>query len=249
MSVEHQVEETCKLLEDTLQNKLLSVILYGSAAIGGLNRYSDIDFLAVVDKSVLMEEKRHLINGLLDISAEIGDEKGKRYIELTIVNIENLQLDDYPPKEEFLYGEWMRGDYKAGFIPERKENPDLILLLAQALQKHKLLYGESLNQYIEAVPYELLKRSIMDALPTLLSEVDGDERNVILTLCRMWLTVETGEIRTKDEAAEWAIRHMSKDAADIISKAEDEYLGMIDISWSDYDVHEVIKQLQGKIKT
>ena len=42
----------------------------------------------------------------------------------------------------------------------------------------------------------------------LLDDLDTDTRNVLLTFARIWQTVVTGEIPSKDEGAAWAIERL-----------------------------------------
>ncbi|MDQ0373940.1 aminoglycoside adenylyltransferase domain-containing protein [Cellulomonas humilata] len=49
-----------------------------------------------------------------------------------------------------------------------------------------------------AAPVADLRRSIDDSLEPLLDGLVGDERNVVLTLARMVVTLETGAIVSKD---------------------------------------------------
>ena len=43
---------------------------------------------------------------------------------------------------------------------------------------------------------------MLDGVPSLMADLADDTRNVLLTLARIWTTVATGEIRSKDEAAD-----------------------------------------------
>jgi hypothetical protein len=68
------------------------------------------------------------------------------------------------------------------------------------------------------------------ALPSLLDNLIGDERNVLLTLARMWRTA-TGEFVTKDAAAEWAISRLPEQIAEVLICARDAYLGRTKDAW------------------
>lgn len=69
----------------------------------------------------------------------------------------------------------------------------------------KPLFGPKATKILEPVLVTDIRRAIKESLPGLIVGIKGDERNVIFTLARMWLTVSTGEIRSKDLSAECAI--------------------------------------------
>lgn len=70
-----------------------------------------------------------------------------------------------------------------------------------------------------------------DALAALLEGLRGDERNVLLTLARMWRTASTGEFVTKDAAASWAIAQIRNQEAATLDYARRAYLGEIVDEW------------------
>ena len=76
-----------------------------------------------------------------------------------------------------------------------------------------------------------IRRAIRDFLPGLLAGAAGDERNVVLTLSRMWLTAATGDIAPKDAAAQWAEKQAPPGHARLLKYARDGYLGMIEDRW------------------
>ena len=60
---------------------------------------------------------------------------------------------------------------------------------------------------------------------------DGDVRNVLLTLARVWFTLQTGTIASKDVAADWAITRLPVGRGDAIRLARAGYLGELQDSW------------------
>ena len=104
-----------------------------------------------------------------------------------------------------MYGEWLREQFDKGAIPEPTYDPDLAILLSQLRENSINLFGPEATEVIEPVPMTDIRRAIKESLPGLIASIEGDERNVILTLARMWLTSSSGRICSKDQAAEWAI--------------------------------------------
>lgn len=241
-----QINKTVQLLEKELEHNLISVILYGSAAETGLKRYSDMDLLIIINSGLSFQTRVNLVSGLMNISVPIGNEHKGRYIELTVMTKNDLLNIEYPLAEEFQYGEWMREEFLLGNLPERTKNPDLAILLKQALQNHQVIYGESLNHFITEIPAEYIQKAIKDLLPEIWLENTGDERNTILTLCRMWLTAETGEIKSKEDAADWVIDRLDEHTR-LIQIARDEYMGVIEVDWSKEDINSLVMMLKNEI--
>ncbi|HIV82013.1 MAG TPA: DUF4111 domain-containing protein [Candidatus Salinicoccus merdavium] len=62
----------------------------------------------------------------------------------------------------------------------------------------------------------------------------------------MWLTSETGEIKSKEAAAHWAMARLDKHTR-LVQMARDEYIGVIEVDWSKEDINSLIVMLKNKI--
>jgi streptomycin 3"-adenylyltransferase len=60
---------------------------------------------------------------------------------------------------------------------------------------------------------------------------EGDTRNGLLTLARIWTTLATGEIRSKDEAANWALARLPEQHRPVLAHARAAYLGEAPEDW------------------
>ena len=85
------------------------------------------------------------------------------------------------------------------------------------------LVGPPPTDVLPEMSAEQVARSIADALPNLLVDLEDDTRNVLLTLARMWFTVETGRFRAKDAAADWVIERLAADLRAPLVTARDLY--------------------------
>src|SRR5699024_7200444 len=106
----------------------------------------------------------------------------------------------YPPTCDYQFGEWLRAELSAGALPRPHESPDLAIVLCGARTAGRALRGPDLTSVLDPVPARDLRRAVIDSLPALLADLDGDERNVVLTLARMVVTLDTGRIVSKGEA-------------------------------------------------
>ncbi len=130
-----------------------------------------------------------------------------------------------------MYGGWLREQFEKREIPQPTYDPDLAILLAQVRKNSINLSGPKAAEVLESVPMTDIRRAIKESLPRLIADIKGDERNVILTLARMWLTVSTGEISSKDLAAEWAIPQLPNEHAALLDLARKAYRGEYVDKW------------------
>ena len=188
---------------------VIGAYLYGSAVAGGLRPDSDLDLFFVTRQRMELIQKRCLIDGLLPISGRETRPAGWRPLELTVVVQSDVRPWRYPPRWDLQYGEWMRQQFLAGEEePWPTANPDLAVLVTMVRASGRALRGPDPEEVLEPVPPEDLVRAMTDEIPQLLGDLDSDTRNVLLTLARIWATLETGRILSKDAAAAWVIERL-----------------------------------------
>jgi len=221
-----------RIVEDLFEASLLAVYLHGSAVSGGLRPHSDVDLLVVTDQPVTDAMRRSLLAALMQISGRHpAPLAGPRCIELMVFLKADLSASAYPMRSELVYGEWLRGAFEAGEIPMPVTDPELTLVAAQARQEARALVGPAAEKLLPLIPDAHIRRAMRDVLPSLLANLTGDERNVLLMLARMWRTAATGEFVTKDTAAEWAIPRLPEPIAEVLIRARDDYLGRGNDTW------------------
>lgn len=219
------------LLRRTLGDDILGVYLHGSAVLGGLRPHSDLDVLVVVRQPTTRTRRRALVEELLKVSRPPGS-SGRRPVELIVVVQGDVRPWRYPPNCEFLYGEWLRGDYERGFVPGPEPSPDLAPLLTMTLRGNAPLYGPPPAELLDPVPDHDLRRAVVAGVPQLVAELDTDTRNVLLTLARVWTTLATGVIRSKDAAADWALPRLPAEHRAVLAHARAVYLGEQGEDWA-----------------
>ncbi|MFF9808913.1 aminoglycoside adenylyltransferase family protein [Streptomyces coeruleorubidus] len=218
-----------QLLRTTLDDSVLGIYLHGSATLGGLRPHSDIDVLAVVRDRTTHARRRLLIEELLKVSGV----DGRRHVELVVVVRDDVRPWRYPPTCDFLYGDWLRADYERGVTPAPGPSPDLAPLLTMVLRADAPLHGPPPADLLDPVPHEDLRRAIVAGVPGLMEELDTDTRNVLLTLARIWTTLTSGTIRSKDAAAEWALDRLPAEQRPVLARARAVYLGEEEERWDD----------------
>jgi len=233
IAIPNEAKQAQSVAEDVLGESIVGIYLFGSAVAGGLKRNSDVDILVAVNDSPTHKQREALVAQLMKISGAIGSVKSIRSIELTVISISDVVPWQFPPRAEFVYGEWLREQFEAGSVPGTVRDPDLAIVLKKVIDNSLPLYGSNAAEVFEPVPIADVRRAIRDSLPNLLVEAAGDERNVLLTLSRMWLTAATGDIASKDVAAEWAGRQLTKEHAVLLDYAKQGYLGKVEDQWEE----------------
>lgn len=247
----NQLGRVLELLRQTFPDSIVGLYLFGSAISGGLRPASDIDILAVLSEAPTGQHRKDLIDGMLSISARPATRGAGRPLELTMVTLNDIVPWRYPAMRYLQFGEWLREDFEAQKIPPPQHDPDLAILLATVRQDSIPLMGPEADTLLDPVPAEDLRRAILDGVSTLISELEGDERNVLLTLARMWMTLATGRIVPKDVAAEYLLAHLPQEQRAVLELARTLYLSGQPGEWNAYrdQARDFVCHMDGLIKS
>ncbi|MBA3603901.1 MAG: DUF4111 domain-containing protein [Parachlamydiaceae bacterium] len=237
LEIQQQLKDSLELLKMILGPDLLSVYLFGSSLVGGLQKYSDLDILVVTKRAITLEEKSRLIDNLLQISG-IYMKSSKLPIEMTLVEKAMINPWQYPPHFNFQYGEWLREYFEKGIIEPwpNYEMPDLALIVTQVLLKSQTLWGLKPEQLLANVPYPDFMKAMLHDLNRLGTDLEHDTRNVLLTYARIWSTFGTDAIRSKPAAAEWVMNHLPKIYQPLMKRAKSICIGEENEYWDDIEV-------------
>ncbi|WP_328460586.1 aminoglycoside adenylyltransferase family protein [Streptomyces sp. NBC_00448] len=216
-----QTKEIVALVGRVLGPAVVGSYLHGSATLGGLRPAGDVDVLVVSRRRTAEPERRALLDGLLGIS---GSPNGARPVELTVVVHSEVTPWRPAPTCDFQYGEWLRAAYLAGQVPRPEPMPDLALLISMALAGGRALTGPHPARVLDPVPHTDLVRAGVAGIPGLIDDLAADTRNVPLTFARIWTTLGTGEIRSKDAAADWALARLPPEHHPVLEHARQLYL-------------------------
>ncbi len=232
VTIPDEAKKALTVLQESLGQSLQAVYLHGSAVNGGLRPNSDVDLLVVSNQPLTLETGARLVDKLMQISGRHPAKPGTpRCLEVMIFLEQDLAALSYPARCAFIYGEWLRDEFEAGTVPQPHTDPEYTLVLAQAGQEAISLFGPAREHLLPPVPLDDVRRAIAEALPGLLGNLQGDERNVLLTLARMWYTLETGKFTPKDAAAEWALPLVSCETATALALGQAAYRGVAFDDW------------------
>ena len=232
---QQQLTRVVTIVRDVLGSDAAAAYLFGSAILGGLRSESDLDVLAVSRRRTTHGEKQRLADRLLAISGRPTPRGRWRRVELTIVVACEVKPWCYPPNFDFQYGDWLRSEFESGNVePWRTTvNPDLATLITMVVLADMPLFGLPPAQIFDPVPSEDLTNAMMDGIGLLRGELQSDTRNVLLTFARIWTTLATGVIRSKDTAADWVLHQLPEEHRLVLARARAIYLGHHPERWDD----------------
>lgn len=231
-----QLDDSLELLKTVFGPELLGVYLFGSALVGGLQKFSDLDVFVVTNRATSLDTKKELISNLLKISG-LYMKSPKFPIEMTIVEKSAINPWQYPPHFDFQYGEWLRESFEAGVIEPWDSfwMPDLAIIVTQVLLKSRTLFGADPQELLAPVPYRDFMTAMLEDVNRLSIDLAQDTRNVLLTLARIWSTIETNAIRSKPAAADWVLDHLPREFTSVMQRAKSICVGLETEFWDDID--------------
>jgi len=249
-AIADQVTAVVEIVQQTFGADLRAIYLYGSAVVGGLKQASDLDLCAITARPTTRNERSTLVAQLTRISRRGLRPADWRPVELTVVALSDMTPWTFPPRTDFQYGEWLRDEFERGEVdPAKPDNPDLALMIEMVRRSGRPLVGSPAGELLPPVPEDDLRAALVGVVPDLMADLDTDTANVLLTLARVWHTLETGEFTSKDAAADWAITRLDSTAVQPLATARDTYLGdATDSSWDVRAVHELADRLVERIE-
>ena len=192
-----------------------------------------------------------LMKALLPLSAPPGSGSGLRPLEVTIVALGEVVPWRYAPRREMQFGEWLREDVLAGRFEGAQPDIDLAILFTKLRQHSIALHGPDAARLFEAVPASDVRRALAETIQMWNTEADwrGEERNVMLTLARIWFTASTGSITSKEAAASWAAERMRPEYGALMMDAANAYISGLDdrLARSPERVEEAIRNCKDEI--
>jgi len=226
-------------LDQSSPGDVIGFYLYGSATTTGLRPESDIDLLILTRRSLTDCERSALVSLLLEASGWKGhagqfpEAAARQPLEVTSLVLDDLRPLTVSPRCDFQYGEWLREDLLAGLLPQPSHDPDVVALLAAAQESHEVLRGQAFEDLLDPIPPELLRQALLAVIPDVVQEIAGDERNSLLTLARIIVTLDTGQVVSKDAAAQAVAPKLTEKDRVLLEYARAGYLGQISDDWSE----------------
>ncbi len=204
--VNEVLHELMEGLRDILGSQLAGVYLYGSLTSAEFDRQSDIDVL-VVTRDEMSDEGFATVAAMHDRIAA-GDSWCATQLEVAYVPLQTLRRYD---AENSVYPHMDRG--KGEYLQRKEHWSDCVVQRHVLRERGITLAGPDPVTLIDPVSENDLRQAMRDLLPkwgeSLLSnpsqlERRGSQSYVVLSICRMLYTLQTGAVASKRQASDWA---------------------------------------------
>ena len=192
--------------------------LHGSIVLGGFNpELSDLDVLAVARRRTTFEEKRRLIEIVADASGDPAP------IEFHLLDEADLRPWQHPTPFDFHYSDiWrdaLRADPAEALGRQGPLDPDLAAHVMVVRQHGIALEGPPPADVFPDVPWDDYVDSLLRDLRWARSTDKPLPVYRILSPARIWATLATGEIQSKDSGGAWALDRIRPDLQPVLAGA------------------------------
>jgi streptomycin 3"-adenylyltransferase len=216
-------------LHDVLGDDLVGVYLHGSLVLGCFNpARSDVDVLAVTDRRMSREDMARLVPILLESSGD-WDPGLPRPLEISFLPRAALHPWRHPTPYDLHFGETWRPAFETGLdevLPGQTEpDPDLAAHITVLHAHGVVLYGAPIADVFPAVPRKDYVDSLARDFAWCRDEGHTAARYAILSMTRVWATLATGEIHSKDSGAAWAAERVPDELRPLVERALESYRG------------------------
>ncbi len=225
-TLERPIQEIKDGYLQILGENLAGIYIHGSIAMNCYNpNSSDIDFLVIVKENIRTEEKKQIIQLLLELSDKYPIKKG---FEMSIVLKRYATNFIYHTPFLLHYSNDWKESYQKGKVDYEKtedEDPDLAAHFTVTKARGICIYGKPIDEVFGEVP----KKDYIDSLMYDLEEV---ENNIIqdpvyngLNLCRVLQYLEEEQVASKLEGGEWGLKNLPEIYKKFVKELLDVYEG------------------------
>ncbi len=207
-----------------LGDDLTGVYAHGSMAFGCFDpAQSDMDFLVVVEAEPTGEQKRRLLETLLQLDA-FAPAKG---FEMSVVLARDCAAPVHPIPFCLHYSNAHRAACQqdmAGYIRRMKGNdPDLAAHFTVTHAVGKAVWGKPVAEVFTPVPRAAYLSSIRADVADAVTDVQANPVYVILNLCRVLAAIREGAVLSKAQGGAWGLAHLPEEYHGVIRAALEAY--------------------------
>lgn len=231
MNVKAILESIINAYKNILNNNLIGIYLHGSLAMNCFNpNISDIDFLVIVKNPLTFEDKRSLIDILLELSKN-GPRKG---LEMSVLLEKDVKNFKYPTPYILHYSNAYKATYESNhnYLCENGEDPDLAAHITITRARGICIYGKPIENIFSPVPRKDYLKSIYFDIANSRKEILESPIYTILNLCRVLYYIKEDVICSKKEGGQWACANLPKEYINIVEKSLNCYEKGEDVNWN-----------------
>ena len=217
-AVLHELMEGVQL---ALGPQLVAIYLYGSLTSGEFDRQSDIDVLVVTTDQLSQE----VFSAVAAMHQRIAAGDSWCATQLEVAYIPMHALRRYDPATS-VYPHLDRGTGER--LAMKEHWTDCIVQRQQLRERGITLAGPHPSTLIDPVSADDLRQTMRDLLPRWGESVfndpaelrrRGSQSYLVLSICRMLYTLETGAFTSKRQAADWAKTALDAKWCSLIDRA------------------------------
>ncbi|MFD0051663.1 aminoglycoside adenylyltransferase domain-containing protein [Actinomycetes bacterium NPDC127524] len=210
-----------KKISEIINDDLISIYIHGSLAMGGFNpNSSDIDVLAITNKSMTVETKRKLAKLLLTHSSSPFP------VEISFLNTEQLKVWQHPCPFDFHYSECWRERYANDLLSgteiflngDVNTDADLAAHITITNKRGVCVYGKSIEEAFPLVPSSDYLSSITGDFTNCIKNIEEDPIYCTLNLIRVYWYLKDRVISSKLEAGNWGVSTFPKELQNTVAK-------------------------------
>ncbi len=237
---------------EIIGRKLVGIYVHGSIAFGCFNfDKSDIDFLVVVNKKLLLEEKEALIRVLLELE-DVAPSKG---FEMSVVLTNVLKPLVYPTPYELHFGSEhlisAKHDLSNFCLNMNGVDIDLASHIQVINTTGITLCGIDKKEVFGEVSKEYLINSNYNDISSSIDEIEDNPMYYTLNLCRFLAYLEDGLTLSKKDGGIWGAKRFPNKYKKLIKNAVDSYIGKSSFVENDSlteFAHYAINLIENKMK-
>jgi streptomycin 3"-adenylyltransferase len=241
-------------LEQCLGADLVGLYLHGSAALGELGRWSDLDLVAIVCRPLDTNASGRITEVLLASSVGYERTGSARPIELDVVLPSAFEPWRRRTPVELHYDESLRTAIERGDLtPWDGDSDDMAANAPTLLAAGIALVGPPVQEVVPAIPDAVFRQAVLEpldwSLPGDIAAIPGAIRNHVLTLPRTWATLATHEPHSKLRGAEWALPRLPADLSSVLDHARSLHTGVETAErWDDLPLLDYERHLKAQIE-
>jgi streptomycin 3"-adenylyltransferase len=215
--VRSQIDGIVAGLEVAMGEELVGLYLHGSLALGSFNpEVSDVDLLAVARRKLILEEKAELAT----LFAEWSGRPCK--IELHVLAETELHPWRHPLPFDFHWGESWReafeADLEEALSRQRLADPDLAAHVTVTIRHGVALVGPAPQDVLPDLPWPDYVDSLVADLAWALDTEWPNALYRVLSPARIWATLATRDVHSKDSGAAWALERLPTDLRPLLAR-------------------------------